>query len=108
MMRQSGLFGLSDHKMMLSADGDSLEVLARVVDFEAFRATVVSALNYSDRPLCIIRTQIHSSSFVCSGRWLSASRSRRSDQMTCAPDCYHSEVESGSFYTTAQPWTVPV
>src|SRR3546814_17336955 len=77
MMRQSGLFGLSDHKMMLSADGDSLEVLARVVDFEAFRATVVSALNYSDRPLCIIRTQIHSCSFVCSGRWLSASRSRR-------------------------------
>src|SRR3546814_6237084 len=72
MMRQSGLFGLSDHKMMLSADGDSLEVLARVVDFEAFRATVVSALNYSDRPLCIIRTQIHSCSFVCSGRWLSA------------------------------------
>src|SRR3546814_12955306 len=70
--------GLSDHKMMLSADGDSLEVLARVVDFEAFRATVVSALNYSDRPLCIIRTQIHSCSFVCSGRWLSASRSRRS------------------------------
>src|SRR3546814_19739021 len=74
--------GLSDHKMMLSADGDSLDVLARVVDFEAFRATVVSALHYSDRPLCIIRTQIHSCSFVCSGRWLSASRSRRSDQMT--------------------------
>src|SRR3546814_3308572 len=93
MMRQSGLFGLSDHKMMLSADGDSLEVLARVVDFEAFRATVVSALNYSDRPLCIIRTQIHSCSFVCSGRLLSASRSRRSDQMTRSEE-HTSELQS--------------
>ena len=30
-MRQSGLFGLSDHMKRLSADGDPLEVLARVV-----------------------------------------------------------------------------
>lgn len=32
----------------LSADGDPLEVLARVVDFEAFRPTLVAALAYSD------------------------------------------------------------
>lgn len=31
-----------------SADGDPLEVLARVVDFEAFRPTLVSVLAYSD------------------------------------------------------------
>ena len=47
-MRQSGLFGLSDHMKRLSADGDPLEVLARVVDFEAFRPTLVAALAYSD------------------------------------------------------------
>ena len=55
-----------------------------------------------------IASYLYSYTNSASGRWLSASRSRRSDQMTCAPDCYHSEVESGSFYTTAQPWTVPV
>ncbi|WP_337848243.1 transposase [Sphingomonas sp.] len=32
----------------LSADGDPLEVLARVVDFEAFRQTLMTALAYSD------------------------------------------------------------
>lgn len=32
----------------LSADGDPLEVLAKVVDFETFRPTLVSALAYSD------------------------------------------------------------
>ena len=47
-MRQSGLFGLSDHMKRLSADGDPLEVLARVVDFEAFRPMLVAALAYSD------------------------------------------------------------
>ena len=47
-MRQAGLFGLSDHLKRLSADGDPLEVLAGVVDFEAFRPTLVSALAYSD------------------------------------------------------------
>lgn len=47
-MRQSGLFGLSDHMKRLSADGDPLEVLARVIDFEAFRPTLVAALSYSD------------------------------------------------------------
>lgn len=43
-MKQAGLFGLSDHLKRLSAHGDPLEVLGRVVDFEGFRAT----LNYSD------------------------------------------------------------
>lgn len=47
-MRQSGLFGLSDHMKRLSADGDPLEVWVRVVDFEAFRPTLVTALDYSD------------------------------------------------------------
>lgn len=37
-MRQAGLFGLSEHLKRLSAHGDPLEVLGRVVDFEAFRA----------------------------------------------------------------------
>ncbi|MCB2051455.1 MAG: transposase, partial [Novosphingobium sp.] len=47
-MRQAGLFGLSDHLKRLSADGDPLEVLAGVVDFEVFRPTLVCALAYSD------------------------------------------------------------
>lgn len=32
----------------LSADGDPLEVLAWVVDFEVFRPTLTAALAYSD------------------------------------------------------------
>jgi IS5 family transposase len=47
-MRQTGLFGLSDHLKRLSTDGDPLEVLGRVVDFEVFRPTLVSALAYGD------------------------------------------------------------
>lgn len=47
-MRRSGLFGLSDHMKRLSADGDPLEVLTQVIDFEAFRPTLVTALAYSD------------------------------------------------------------
>lgn len=47
-MRQAGLFGLSDHMKRLSADGNPLEVLARVVDFEVFHPTLVAALPYSD------------------------------------------------------------
>jgi transposase, IS5 family len=47
-MRQQGLFGLSDHLQRLSAYGDPLEVLAQVVNFEAFRSTLVAALAYSD------------------------------------------------------------
>ena len=47
-MKQAGLFGLSDHLKRLSAHGDPLEVLARVVDVEAFRPTLDAALGYSD------------------------------------------------------------
>ena len=47
-MRQAGLFGLSDHLKRLSAFGDPLEELARIVDFEVFRPALVAALAYSD------------------------------------------------------------
>jgi transposase len=47
-MRQAGLFGLSDHLKRLSAHGDPLEELSRIVDFEAFRPTLVAALAYGD------------------------------------------------------------
>lgn len=33
-MRQEGLFGLSDHLKRLSAHGDPLEELSRIVDFD--------------------------------------------------------------------------
>lgn len=36
-MKQSGLFGLSDHLKRLSANGDPLEELGEIVDFEGFR-----------------------------------------------------------------------
>ena len=45
-MRQAGLFGLPDHLRKLSATGDPLEVLAKVVDFEIFRAPLEAALGY--------------------------------------------------------------
>lgn len=48
-MRQAGLFGLSDHLKRLSAHGDPLEELVRVVNFEAFRPVLEAALAYSDR-----------------------------------------------------------
>lgn len=47
-MRQVGLFGLSDHLKRLSACGDPLEELGRIIDFEAFRPTLVAALAYGD------------------------------------------------------------
>lgn len=47
-MRQAGLFGLSEHLKRLSAHGDPLEELGRVVDFEVFRPALVSALAYGD------------------------------------------------------------
>jgi IS5 family transposase len=47
-MRQAGLFGLSDHLKRLSADGDPLEALGRIVDFEAFRPVLVAALAYGN------------------------------------------------------------
>lgn len=47
-MRHGGLFGLSDHLKRLSADGDPLEELGRIVDFEVFRPTLAAALAYGD------------------------------------------------------------
>ncbi|MFT5472365.1 MAG: IS5 family transposase [Kiritimatiellia bacterium] len=47
-MKQAGLFGLSDHLKRLSANGDPLEELGRIVDFEAFRPILENALGYSD------------------------------------------------------------
>lgn len=45
-MRQAGLFGLSDHLKRLSAHGDPLEELGRIVNFEAFRPLLMAALVY--------------------------------------------------------------
>ena len=45
-MRHGGLFGLSDHLKRLSAYGDPLEELGRIVDFEVFRPTLAAALAY--------------------------------------------------------------
>lgn len=47
-MKQAGLFGLSDHLKRLSANGDPLEELVRIVDFEGFRSILENALAYSD------------------------------------------------------------
>jgi len=47
-MHQAGLFGLADHLKRLSAYGDPLEELSRIIDFEAFRPTLVAALAYGD------------------------------------------------------------
>lgn len=47
-MRQAGLFGFSDHLKRLSAHGDPLEALDRIIDFEAFRQVLVAALAYGD------------------------------------------------------------
>ena len=47
-MRQAGLFGLSDHLKRLSAHGDPLEELSRIIDFETFRPVLVAALAYGD------------------------------------------------------------
>ena len=45
-MRQAGLFGLSEHLKRLSAHGDPLEELGRIIDFEAFRPVLVAALGF--------------------------------------------------------------
>lgn len=47
-MKQAGLFGLSDHLKRLSAHGDPLEELVRIVDFEGFRLILDGALAYSN------------------------------------------------------------
>lgn len=47
-MRQSELFGLSEHLERLSKHGDPLEVLEATVDFEHFRGWLVAGLGYGD------------------------------------------------------------
>jgi len=47
-MNQLGFFDLSDHLKRLSAAGDPLEEMTRVIDFEAFRPVLDEALAYSD------------------------------------------------------------
>lgn len=47
-MKQAGLFGLSDHLKRLSVNGDPLEELDRIVDFEGFSPILENALAYSD------------------------------------------------------------
>ena len=47
-MRQAGLLGLSDHLKRLSAHGDPLEELDRIIDFEVFCPVLVAALAYGD------------------------------------------------------------
>ena len=48
-MNPESLFSLSDHLERLSKDGDPLEVLDSMVDFEYFRTWLVEGLGYSDR-----------------------------------------------------------
>lgn len=47
-MNTSGLFGHSDHLVMLSKHGDPLEILDATVDFEHFRTQLVEGLGYGD------------------------------------------------------------
>ncbi|WP_199823870.1 transposase [Labrenzia sp. OB1] len=47
-MNPSSLFSLSDHLERLSKDGDPLEVLDAIVDFEYFRDWLVEGLGYGD------------------------------------------------------------
>jgi hypothetical protein len=47
-MKQSGLFGLSDHLKRLSANGDPLEELGRIVEFEGIRVILDTALAHAD------------------------------------------------------------
>lgn len=47
-MKQIGFFDLPEHLQRLSAAGDPLEELDRIIDFEAFRPVLDGALNYAD------------------------------------------------------------
>ncbi|MEM9146944.1 MAG: LysR family transcriptional regulator [Pseudomonadota bacterium] len=47
-IRQAGLFGLSEHLERLSKDGDPLDVLEATVDFEYVRPWLVEGLGYGD------------------------------------------------------------
>lgn len=48
-MKQSGLLELLDHLKRLSANGDPLEELGRIVDLEGFCPVLEGVLAYSDR-----------------------------------------------------------
>ena len=47
-MKQAGFFDLPDHLQRLSAAGDPLEELDRIIDFGGFRPILEEALDYSD------------------------------------------------------------
>ena len=47
-MEQIGFFALPEHLKRLSDAGDPLEEMARIIDFEAFRPVLDTALAYSD------------------------------------------------------------
>lgn len=49
MVGQPGFFDGEDRLKLLSAAGDPLERLARVIDFEVFRGDLEAALSRSDR-----------------------------------------------------------
>ena len=48
-MKQLGLFGLSKRLKDLSENGDPLEKLSQIVDFEQFRSELETGLNFSER-----------------------------------------------------------
>jgi transposase, IS5 family len=49
MRGQAGFFDVDERLKRLSANGDSLEQLSAVIDFELFRADLVRAMPRSDR-----------------------------------------------------------
>ncbi len=49
MAGQPGFFDIEERLKALSAAGDPLERLARVIDFEVFRSDLMAALSRSDR-----------------------------------------------------------
>ena len=67
-MKQSGLLELLDHLKRLSANGDPLEELGRIVDLEGFCPVLEGVLAYSDRakrgrppydPVAMFKMMIH-------------------------------------------------
>ena len=57
-MKQPGFFDLPDHLKRLSAAGDPLETMVRVIDFEAFRQGPEKALAYASGPRATVRPTI--------------------------------------------------
>ncbi len=50
MPRQAGFWSVEDRLRQLSAQGDPLEKLLEIVDFELFRAVLNEAVGNMDRP----------------------------------------------------------